>query len=268
MSSAEPSALYRIEGSQVLPSEWTQGPWDPGAQHGGAVAALAVRGLEAMPTPAPMRLARLSLDLLRGVPMAPLEIEEEVLRTGKRLQLAELRIRHEGRVVVRAKGLFMRRARIEGIGEPEPPARATTSPEDGSPPDESVRLPGYLRALEFRSQGRRLRGAWSSFAWCRLRVPVVVGEVPSPCVRLAAAADFASGIGNPLDLERYVAINPDLVLQVEREPHSEWIGVEGETHVCGDGMGNSSGAVYDLEGRVARVQASLFIDRRADAGGG
>ena len=66
-----------------------------------------------------------------------------------------------------------------------------------------------------------------------------------------------------MDFAHYVAINPDLTLQIERPPESDWIAVEGETHVARDGMGNSSGAVFDLGGRVARVQASLFIDRRA-----
>jgi hypothetical protein len=82
-----------------------------------------------------------------------------------------------------------------------------------------------------------------------------------------ACPDFASGIANPIDLERYVAINPDLTIAVEREPRSEWIGIGGETRMCGDGMGHSLGAVFDLEGRVARVQASLFVDERSKIGG-
>jgi hypothetical protein len=265
-SASDPAALYHLDGRVLVPTELTQGPWDPTAQHGGALAALAVRCLEAVAQPAPMRLARLTVDLLRGVPLAPLAVETQVVRQGKRLQLVDLKVLHEGRPVARSAGLFIRSAQVPGV-EALPAPRASTTPDDGVPPDPGMRLPGYIRALEFRSQGIRERGAWSSSAWCRLRVPVVAGEIPSPCARLAAAADFASGIANPIDLERYVAINPDLTIAVEREPRSEWIGIEGETRMCGDGMGHSLGAVFDLEGRVARVQASLFVDERSKIGG-
>jgi hypothetical protein len=259
-------ALYRAEGGLLVPTELTQGPWDPTAQHGGAVAALVVRCLEAVPQPTPMRLARVTLDLLRGIPIAPLTAETDVVRQGKRLQLVDVRLLHEGTPVVRGSGLFIRRDRVDGVEATVAP-RASTLPDDGVPPDAGRVLPGYIRALDFRSQGVRERGAWSAAVWCRLRVAVVEGETPSPCVRLAAAADFTSGIANPLDLEHYVAINPDLTLHVEREPSSEWLGVEGETQVCSEGMGQSMGSVFDLEGRVARVQASLFIDRRPKTGG-
>lgn len=261
------AALFRREGDRFVPSALTQGPWDPDALHGGAVAALAAHGIESLPAPAPMRLCRLSVDLLRAVPMAPLEVETEVLRTGKRLQLSELRIAHQGKPVVRAAGLSIRTERVPGLAEHEvdgPPAR--TTPDALSPlaldGDLDRKLPGYLRALDFRSEGLRMRGAWSAAIWCRLRVPVVDGAPLTPMVRLAATADFASGLGNPIDLEHYVAINPDLTIQIERPPTSDWIGVEAETHVRADGMGNSQGSVFDLAGRVARVEASLFIDRR------
>jgi hypothetical protein len=266
LSASHPEALYHVDAGLLVPSELTQGPWDPSAQHGGALAALAVRCLEAVPQPAPMRLARLTLDLLRGIPLAPLAVETQLVRQGKRLQLVDLKILHAGAAVARGSGLFIRSAQVPGVAA-SPAPRAATTPDAGVPPDPERSLPGYIRALEFRSQGLRERGAWSSSVWCRLRVPVVAGETPSPCARLAAAADFASGIANPIDLERYVAINPDLTIAVDREPTSEWIGIEGETRMCGDGMGHSLGAVFDLEGRVARVQASLFVDERAQIGG-
>ena len=264
-TSSEPEALYHLDGAHAVPTEWTQGPWDPNAQHGGAVAALVTRFLEAEPRPASMRLARLTMDLFRGVPVAPLLVETRIVRQGRRLQLVDALVQHEGQSVARASGLFIRREEVPGVSASDSTIAATL-PEQGVSPASAASLPGYIRALEFRSQGTRERGAWSSAIWCRLRVPVVAGEVASPCVRLAAGADFASGLASDLDLERYVAINPDLSVAIEREPRSTWVGVEGETHVCADGMGHSHGSIFDLEGRVAQVQASLFIDARTKPG--
>jgi hypothetical protein len=50
---------------------------------------------------------------------------------------------------------------------------------------------------------------------------------------------------------------------VLREPRTAWIGLRGVTQFSADGVGQSSAAVYDEEGLVARVQACLLLDRRA-----
>lgn len=46
------SALYVPDGDQLVPTELTGGPWSPDAQHGGAVASLLARAVEAVPEPA------------------------------------------------------------------------------------------------------------------------------------------------------------------------------------------------------------------------
>jgi hypothetical protein len=98
--------------------------------------------------------------------------------------------------------------------------------------------------------------------WTRLRLPLVAGETPSPLVRLAATSDFASGSASDLDFERFVSINPDLTLHIEREPRSDWIGIVGSSEIRADGTGQSLGTLYDLHGRIARAQTSLYVAAR------
>jgi hypothetical protein len=71
-----------------------------------------------------------------------------------------------------------------------------------------------------------------------------------------------SGTGNTMDYTKYISINPDLTIHVLREPRSDWIGIRATTSRAIDGIGQSFGHVYDLEGEVARVQASLLLDHR------
>ncbi|MDX6410447.1 MAG: hypothetical protein QOE13_3518, partial [Gaiellaceae bacterium] len=95
-------AIYRVVGNRVVTSPDAAGPWDAGMQHGSAPAALVVWAAEAIPTREPMRIARVTIDLMRPVPIAPLTIETEVLREGRKIQLCAVRLRAENAVVVSA----------------------------------------------------------------------------------------------------------------------------------------------------------------------
>ena len=71
----------------VVATILTQGPWDPNAQYGGTPAALLAWAVEAGPTLVPMRVARLTVDMHRPVPLGRLGVTAEVVRQGKRLQV-------------------------------------------------------------------------------------------------------------------------------------------------------------------------------------
>src|SRR3981081_2887339 len=95
-------AIYRVEGAKIETSAFAGGPWDPKLQHGAAPSSLICWAVERLPTPAPMRVARLTVDLMRPVPVAPLTIETEVLREGRKIQLVAVRLLAEDVVVVGA----------------------------------------------------------------------------------------------------------------------------------------------------------------------
>ena len=69
-------AIFRVDGNHVVTSPDAAGPWDPGMQHGSAPAALVVWAAEAIATPVPMRIARVTIDLMRPVPVAPLTLRD------------------------------------------------------------------------------------------------------------------------------------------------------------------------------------------------
>jgi hypothetical protein len=73
-------AIHRVDGDRVHVSPNAAGPWDGGMQHGSAPAALAVWAAESIPAKEAMRIARVTIDLMRPVPLAPLTLQTEVLR--------------------------------------------------------------------------------------------------------------------------------------------------------------------------------------------
>src|SRR5471032_3705290 len=94
-------AIYKVEGATIRTSAFAGGPWDPKLQHGAAPSSLICWAVERLPSPVPMRVARLTVDLMRPVPVAPLTVETEILREGKKIQLVAVRLFAEGKEVAR-----------------------------------------------------------------------------------------------------------------------------------------------------------------------
>ena len=126
------NAIYRVDGNRVETSANAAGPWDPGMQHGSAPAALVTWAAEAIPTSVPMQIVRLTIDLMRPVPVAPLTIESEVLRGGRKIQLCAVRLLANNVLVVRATVLKVRADSLplpsEIVDAPIDVAEATVEP--------------------------------------------------------------------------------------------------------------------------------------------
>ena len=260
----EPAAIFRREGALLVPSLFAQGPWNPEHLHGGPICGVLARAIEACESPVPMRVARMSVEMTRAVPMEPFAVHAEVSRAGKRIQQIDARIEADGRTLVRATALRVRVARADAaIAVPfseSVPDRVPGPPRE----TEMIRLfsPGFIRSLDFIRSRLAARGE-EGVTWSRMRVPLVEDEPVTPFVRLATICDFASGTGNPIDFTRYTSINPDLSLHVLRQPHSEWIGITATSGIEADGIGQSAATLFDEEGPVARALVSLLVERRA-----
>ncbi len=261
-------ALYELDGVLVVPGALTVGPWDPGSQHGGAPSALLTWAIEAVASPDPVQLARLTVELLRPVPLRPLSLFTEVVRPGRKVQLVRAVLRDGDVEVAAAHGLRLRATALplpEGTAVDE---AAPAGPETGAPsapgglaPDRSQ--PGFhttANELRFTEGGFDRPGP--ATAWIRLLVPVVAGEPVSPAMRVAGAADFGNGLSWVLPPERWLFVNPDLSIHLLRLPEGEWIGMRSTTFPSGDGIGLAETALYDLGGRIGRSAQSLLLDAR------
>src|SRR4030088_1227359 len=98
-------AIFRVDGNSVLTSPKAAGPWDPNMQHGSPPAALVVWAAEALPTQVAIRIVRVTVGMTRPGQTAPLTIETEILREGRKIQLCAISLRANGAVVVAASVL-------------------------------------------------------------------------------------------------------------------------------------------------------------------
>ncbi len=252
-----------FEGSdgRFVATQLARGPWDPNALHGGAPAALLMRAFERLPAADGLSLARVTYELLRPIPVGPLEIQADVVRPGRRVQLLEGSIFVDGLEVVRARALQVQTADAgAGAGESTPPP---PGPEHGRAPE--LRVPHHPMFAFDAIEIVFVVGGWGRgpcTAWFRLRRPIVAGETPSAFQRLAAAGDFGNGISATLSWDDYLYINPDLTLYIEREPVGEWICLESETRIAPDGIGVAESVLYDERGRVGRATQALLVAPR------
>ena len=70
-----PEAFYERDGDGFVATELTRGPWDPQAQHAGPPSALLGRGIERVPGDEGFQVARVTFEILRPVPIGPVEVE-------------------------------------------------------------------------------------------------------------------------------------------------------------------------------------------------
>src|SRR5690606_22569657 len=105
------NVLFERQGELFLPTEHCASPWGPVTIHGGASIGLLAWALEQQ-LPPNMLLARLTVDLFRPVPRAPLGVAARLVRESRRLRLLEASLLHEGAEIGRASALALATAEV------------------------------------------------------------------------------------------------------------------------------------------------------------
>jgi Thioesterase-like superfamily len=261
---AQYGALFERHGSRFVPTPLARGPWHPRALHGGAPSALFAHVCEQHdPGPASF-IARLTVELMRPVPLAPLELEVRTIRPGRKVQWLQAALFDEhGTEVARATALRIRTADVDTDGSVHPVAVPPPGPE-GHRGQELFSL--QERAVGFwnANEVRLVQGSWTeagpAIAWFRLQCMVVAGEPVSPFMRVAACADFGSGVGNPVRLTNAAAINPELTIHVHRHPEGEWVALESGAWAERHGVGMAETRLHDVHGVLGRAAQSLLVE--------
>lgn len=255
--------VYRVDGSIAHTQPCAAGPWGPGLQHGGAPASLIAWAVERIPTLEAMHVARITVDLLRPVPIAPLEIRTEVVREGRRIQLVAVSLLHEGVEVVRASVL---KVRDKALTLPDTAVEENVTlpgPECGSPAEGALAdsTAAFIQGLDLRVVKGAFREPGPAAIWFRAHRPIVAGEPISPLMRVAIAADFCNGVSSVLDFRRWTFINADLTVSLARMPVGEWILLDARTWLEG-GAGIAFAKLGDERGFFGRAVQSLLIEPR------
>ncbi len=260
-----PEAFYERDGDRFQATELTRGPWDPGSQHAGPPSALLARQIERLEDAGEFHIGRVTLEILRPVPIGPVAVEARVVRPGRRVQLVEASLSDgDGEPLIRARSWRIRTAPFELPAEllasdPPPPG-----PEQGSVPEffKTGQDVGYHTAMEWRSLSGGFLESGPATVWMRQRVPLVEGEDASALQRTMVIADVGNGISAVLDPLKFLFINVDLTVHLERLPVGEWVCVDAVTRPRPGGVGTAESQLSDRDGRIGRAVQTLLFSAR------
>lgn len=242
--------------------------WYADGQHGGVVSALLGRAIEAVPTLTQMDVARLTVELFKVVPVVPLRVASRVVREGKRIQVVEASLFDPSGVeMARAVAVRLRRTALDLPPEalrgplPIPTPDALASPEMTTfGIGRQGELVYHRHAVEVREVDEGFTRVGPGTMWMRVTKPLVAGEELTPLSRAVIVGDFVNGLSRLDDTRRFVFMNADLTIHLQRHPVGEWVGVSAESRWDPGGRGLATGALFDVTAEVGRSTQTLFID--------
>jgi Thioesterase-like superfamily len=267
--------FYVREGDRFVSTELTRGPWDPDAQHAGPPAALIGRALERCPSPAdgdaPWHVGRVTFEILRSVPIAPLTVSAEVVRPGRSVELLSASLADERGELIRASAWRLAARGLElpaGLASEDPasPARPDPPPGPAAGSEEEFfatgHAVGYHTGMDYRFVRGRFLDRGPATVWMRMRHPLIDGETPTPLQRVLIAADSGNGVSATLDWSRYLFINVDLSVHLQRMPADEWVCLDAITTPEPIGVGLADTAIHDQRGPLGRALQTLLVRER------
>jgi hypothetical protein len=274
-----PAAFYVPDGDSYAATELTRGPWDPASQHAGPPAALIAREIESLPAVAPMQVGRITFEILRPVPIGRLRVSAEVVRPGRRVEMVAATLSAKGEPLVRATAWRLRTGEValpeglgsadgagvpEGLGSTLRPGFSPPGPEQASERDffDTGQDVGYHTAMEYRFLEGGFTEPGPATVWMRMRQPLVAGFEPSPLQRVLAAADSGNGVSATLDWSRFLFINVDLTVHLQRMPEGEWVCLDAITIPERNCVGIADTALYDGRGPIGRAAQTLLVSER------
>jgi hypothetical protein len=248
-------------GRSFVPTDHARGPWDPGAQHGGPPSALIGHVLEADHPRTDAQVVRVTVEILRPVPLARLHVTTRVLRGGRKVEhLAAAMTTDDGTEVMTATAWRIRTADIPLTGGVGVEGDRVPGPDEGEASTAFFReVPpgGYVEAIETRF----VQGGWAqpgpAVVWMRMRHPLVEGVGPTPLVRTLIAADSGNGVSARF---QGLFINPDLTVHLTRMAEGEWVCLQARTTLTDHGIGLAESVIHDRRGPFGRGAQTLLLD--------
>ena len=258
-------AFFTDDGDSYVPGTTTGGPW--GQTMGGQIVGGLLGWALDRHSDDDLQPARLTVDLLRPVPIAPVSIETSIQREGRRIKLVDAVLLQNGQVVARASALFLRRS-----AEPEgqvwsapvaiPPLPVKSGPLETEVPFDIWTYSATSRTgsagmppLEWEQPGVQ------KFAWTRMFRPMVAGHPLTPFTRAAFAGDIISSLTHWSTAGlRY--INADYTVAISRLPKGEYIGLAAQSYYGNDGVGAGAATLFDSAGPIGTGTALALAQPR------
>ena len=267
MATDSDSYFIRISEGRFQPTEHTAGAWNTAEQHfsplGGLLTHEIERFAQARGTQS-LATSRITFDILGTVAIEPFDVQVEVVRPGRTVELVEAIAVAKGRPVVRTRAWRLVRLETSEIagGAPERLPSPTALPSRAM---SSVWPGGYIASIDYRPIGEFTPGRGR--AWIRTPLDLVAGERAGDLARFITLVDTANGVAARVSPRDWFYPNVDLSIHLWRQPTGEWVGLDTQVVFGPDGQGLTSTVLHDQDGGVGRAEQLLTIRPAPTAGG-
>ncbi len=258
-----PNSLFHAEDGTLTPTELVRGPWNHDLQHGGAVSgALGFAVTEECrkaDDSATFLMARLTVEILRPVPVQPLTYRAETVRHGRRSRVITAELSHGDTLVARASSQWVQLQDLSEDGtarlvsDSRPDAAIPRRPAERTDPGDAAigyPRPGFnCDVFELRCLEGSTEDPGPGTIWVRMLPKLVADVVDHPVFPLATLADLGNAVGWDWSPEGHPMVNPDVTLQLFRYPVGQWVCLQSASRVTGAGVGLMETRLWDGEGQ-------------------
>jgi hypothetical protein len=239
-------------------TEHTGGAWDLETQHIAPALGLLAHVVEQdrdERRAEDLVVGRLSYDILGTVPITEVDVEVNVVRPGRTIELVEATLAHAGRVGVRLRAWLMEprdTAALAGTAHAAMPGPDATDPWDPT----TVWPGGFIRSVEVR---RAQQAPGRARFWVRTDVPLVAGAAVSPLAATVGLLDIANGMSVRAAPTEVAFPNVDLTAHFFARPTGGWVGFDTTVSFGTGGLGLTTSVVHDQDGPVGTSSQLLTV---------
>ena len=258
-----PAYFEHIKGGHFCANAPARGPWSADHCHAGPVAGLIARALEhALPEKV---LTRMTLDLVRPIPMAGFQITTDVDRDSRTLGQARVKLADtDGNTCVTGSSMHLVRAdfismptaavkplkRADAAAGPTPLARGEHGERSFSDFIE-VAYPDGVPDTPTNSTG-------PTKLWMKTP-PLLADETLSTAQRLCPLADCGNGISRNAGFYDITFMNTDLTIHFHRETDADWFLSDCISHWQMSGIGMAQAVLSDDDGPLATALQTILL---------
>ena len=247
-------------------TDYTRSNWDPEIQHGSPPLALMTKLIEELTGDSPLRIARVSMDILGAIPVAPVRVQAWIERPGSRISLlvAEMLAARPGgpdRAVARATAWLLATSDTTDVASDRFPP--LVEGEADAVPHSWEGATGYLEVIGWRRQRELDNG--SPVVWLSPLARLVDTEEMTQTQRLALVVDCANGAGAAINPQRFVFMNTDTAMHLHRIPVGNDFALRARGSIGPDGIGVTTAEIFDRRGFIGTCAQTLLVQRHPDS---
>jgi hypothetical protein len=255
------AGFFRADGGTLIPADFATSPWGQ-VLHGRLIGGLTARAAEQARAEDPeLACGRLTVDLFRSVPLAPVRVSTSPVRKGRRIVVLDVTVEQDGTPVGQGRAVLLRRSeQPDGTFRPVPAWAAPAPAQLGPPrPASSRQWTAPWESWPVGGAADCPGGVLSGGMWVRDVHPLVTGEQLTPLVRVAMAADIASPVSH-YSTRGLSFINADYTLYLGRDPHGEHVGIQPAGHISERGVAAGQCVIHDERGAIGFVTTAAVAN--------